>query len=505
MAAVAQLKAVLGIETTKYRAGVKQSETETRKFQKTLASVGKSMGLAFSVAGVLMLTAKIKSLVSGLVMAAARVETMTLSFRNLGMSMADATKHVEDLREFAATTPFQLENIAEASRQLYVFSEGLLGNAESLRVFGDMASAVGTDDLADLSFWVGRLYADLASGKSGIERNLTALQRLKAIAPSTVKHLREMSEAGAAGSVIWAEYVKSLDRFEGSMKRASESMEGRISTLKDNVEELKATLGEDFSGPGKGVVTLLTAGVRGMKYGNVEPAVVKELRLIDKLVTIIGKKKAGLSLRAAISSTLFPSPEGQSMEDTLLMPPGTGEGATGDYAAQISKAEDFNEQLRVTMLDGREKIKAELVAKEEEIAKEIMATQNQALRHMLMERASIYKQQYEKELHAIEESETAHYEQREKAVNARMERQKRKGGEGEGASDLHPEIYGRGVRIDHMAAVGGMVGGDRSGVAAADRQFKKLEELVRRNAEMKALDEKRNLLLEDLSDPEGLR
>ena len=85
--------------------------------------------------------------------------------------------------------------------------------------------------------------------------------------------------------------------------------------------------------------------------------------------------------------------------------------------------------------------------------------------------------------------------------------QVRKGGAGGGESDLHPEIYGRGVRIDHMAAVGGMIGGDRSGVAAANRklQVDYLKLLARRADEQAPRDDKRNVLLEGMSDPEDLR
>jgi len=53
MAAFAQLKALLGIDTTQYKAGMRDSEGATKGFQRSLASVGRALGLAFSVGAII--------------------------------------------------------------------------------------------------------------------------------------------------------------------------------------------------------------------------------------------------------------------------------------------------------------------------------------------------------------------------------------------------------------------------------------------------------------------
>lgn len=53
MSAIAQLKALLGMDTGNYKAGMRDAEGATKKFQGTLKSVGRMLGVAFSVGTVI--------------------------------------------------------------------------------------------------------------------------------------------------------------------------------------------------------------------------------------------------------------------------------------------------------------------------------------------------------------------------------------------------------------------------------------------------------------------
>ena len=59
---------------------------------------------------------------------------------------------------------------------------------------------------------------------------------------------------------------------------------------------------------------------------------------------------------------------------------------------------------------------------------------------------------------------------------------------------------GRNVRIDAMAAIGGMVGGSRAGVGAADKQLQKMMEDARRQEEIVRLNQEQRDALNDLRD-----
>jgi len=243
VAAIAQLKAILGIDNKQYKAGVRDSETATSSFQKKLAGIGRSMGIAFSVGAVI-------AVGKHLLATAAKLETLRVQFESLGVSAGQAGAHMRDLRKFAAETPFQIADIASASQQLYALSEGVLGGVDSLKLFGDVA-ATGSKDFAGLAYWVGRLYAALASDQP-IMDSMNSLLRLKAIPPSILKEMKDMKEAGATGAEIWDKYTASLDRFRGGMEKLSETLAGRTSTLKDNIDDLAASFGDLFMPLAKG-------------------------------------------------------------------------------------------------------------------------------------------------------------------------------------------------------------------------------------------------------------
>ena len=235
MAAIAQLKAMLGIDNKDFKAGVKGSAAAADGFQKKLVSIGQSMGMAFSAGAIIAFTKEI-------IGAAAKLETLETQFINLGGSAEQAANQMKAIRAFAAETPMSVEDISKASQQLLVFSEGALGGIDSLRLFGDMVSATG-EDFETVAYWVGRFYAALKSGQP-IERSIQALARLKGIGPSTLKELKDMRDAGATGTEIWDAYTESLKKFEGALERSSKTAAGQLSTLADNVRDLKAALGE---------------------------------------------------------------------------------------------------------------------------------------------------------------------------------------------------------------------------------------------------------------------
>ena len=251
MSATARLKAVLRMDNSQYKAAARESTGATKTFQDKVSSVGSSVAVAFSVAAVIGFTRAVTK-------AAAQMETLRVQFESMGLSIEVAKQHMADLRDFATSTPFQLENIAAASQQLFLLSEGILGGKDSLRLFGDAAAKAGQQDLGNFAFWVGRLFAAIKSGDP-ITEAANALLRLKGITVTTRDEMRKMSTAGAKGSEIWKVYTDSLKAAEGSMERLAKTTDGGISTMKDAWKELGAVIGEVFEPVTKGAIKLSTA------------------------------------------------------------------------------------------------------------------------------------------------------------------------------------------------------------------------------------------------------
>ena len=171
-------------------------------------------------------------------------ESLTIQFSVLMGSLKKAKDRMKELSDFAAQTPFELNEIAQASRQLHVFSDGAMGATESLRLVGDAAAAVG-QNLQEVSFWVGRAYAMIKGGQPFGEAAMR-LQEMGIITPQVRSKMEELQAAGAANIDVWKVLSARLYEFKGGMGQLSQTGDGLVSTLKDTWTESVRTFGQAF-------------------------------------------------------------------------------------------------------------------------------------------------------------------------------------------------------------------------------------------------------------------
>lgn len=75
--AIARLKAMLGMDAKQYKSGMRDAQGSTRKFQQSLASVGRALGAAFSVAALVQFSRTVIQWASDLSIAARNVGVLT--------------------------------------------------------------------------------------------------------------------------------------------------------------------------------------------------------------------------------------------------------------------------------------------------------------------------------------------------------------------------------------------------------------------------------------------
>lgn len=194
-------------------------------------------------------------------MVAFRREAITMQFAVLFRSLKKAKDHMKDLADFASRTPFQMEGIAKASRQLYVFSSGVLGGKDTLKLIGDAASATG-NNMDELASWVGRAYSMIAGGKPFGEAAMR-LQELGILTPSVRQKMEELQASGASSADVWFALRDSLAKYSGGMDVASRTGEGLLSTLKDVGDEAKNKFGQSFMEAAKGGIQYFIDLIRG--------------------------------------------------------------------------------------------------------------------------------------------------------------------------------------------------------------------------------------------------
>lgn len=162
----------------------------------------------------------------------ANIEKTEVAFQTLLGNATLARKRIQELTDFSARTPFQLEGVADANRLLQSLTGGALATSEGMRLVGDAAAAAGRD-LGETSMWIGRLYAGLESGTPIGEATLRLVE-MGLISGETQRSLNAMVKDGALPA---AEAMKVIEETfgntSGAMELQSQTMLGLISTLKD--------------------------------------------------------------------------------------------------------------------------------------------------------------------------------------------------------------------------------------------------------------------------------
>lgn len=158
------------------------------------------------------------------------------------LGSADAAKaRIENLRQFSASTPFEMPGILQTSKQLEMANVPAEKHMEVLRMTGDMASAAGVD-ISELGMWVSRSYAAIQAGKPWGE----AAQRMSELGVLSVEgraKLEAMAESGASSAEVWAAFEAEMGRFNGMMEKQSKTFTGLMSTLSDSVNQFLMVAG----------------------------------------------------------------------------------------------------------------------------------------------------------------------------------------------------------------------------------------------------------------------
>lgn len=173
---------------------------------------------------------------------AIELQTMETQLAVLLGSVAKAKERLADLEQFAASTPFELPGIVQASRTLEVFTKGALSQGDALRMVGDAASA-SNQPIEELAVWFGRLYDGLQSGRP-VGEALMRLQELAVISGEARGKIEDLQKAGAAGDAVWGVVTSALEKYAGMTERVSQTTAGRLSTLRDNWRMVRKEVGE---------------------------------------------------------------------------------------------------------------------------------------------------------------------------------------------------------------------------------------------------------------------
>lgn len=238
MATLGDLVVKIGANTFDFNKKLGHMQRTMRAMTGNIEAMGRSMTRSLTLPIVGVGAAAIKS--------AADLESLEVSFISLTGSAEGAAAMMKNLNEFAAKTPFQVESIANAARQLVASGTEISEVNNQLQFLGDIAATSGSsiEEIAAIFAKVN------AKGK-------VELENLNQLAERGIPIFKMLSEATGlpadklgAGRVTVQQFNETLKAMAqdggfaaGAMERLSQTSAGQLSTAFDNAKQALASLG----------------------------------------------------------------------------------------------------------------------------------------------------------------------------------------------------------------------------------------------------------------------
>ena len=228
---------------------------DTRDLNKSLGKVQRnmrSMTSNFTALGTQMtkaITLPILGVGAMAIKSAADLEKMEVSFISLTGGAKQAADMMEQLNEFTAKTPFQIEAVATSARQLIASGTKISEVNEQLQFLGDIAATTGQpiNEIAAIFAKVN------AKGKVELENLNQLAERGVGIFEALTNATGLLPSELGAGRVSVEQFnavLKSMSEegglAEGAMDKLSQTASGKFSTALDALKLAGAALAEDL-------------------------------------------------------------------------------------------------------------------------------------------------------------------------------------------------------------------------------------------------------------------
>ena len=269
--------ATLGLDTSEYEQGIEQARKETQSAANSLNRSANTAGNGVSGMASQFAAASAKATVLANMLTSlgtkavglaknfvemgisynAQIEKYTTGFTNMLGSAQAAQEAMQAIQEDAARTPFDVASLTQANQLLISAGENAEYSRKVINALGDAVSATG-------------------GGSAGLSRMAANLQQIANVGKAATIDIKQFAYAGINIYQILADYTgKSVQevqnmtisydllsqaliaaseeggRYYNAMDTQSQTMNGRISTLKDNVSQLAGLMtGELSSGVG---------------------------------------------------------------------------------------------------------------------------------------------------------------------------------------------------------------------------------------------------------------
>nr|DAI47841.1 MAG TPA: tail tape measure protein [Caudoviricetes sp.] len=189
----------------------------------------------------------------------AQIEKYTTGFTNMLGSAEAANEAMKAIQEDAARTPFDVASLTEANQLLISAGENAGYSRKVIMALGDAVSATGGGNV-ELSRMAGNLQQIANVGKATAvdikQFAYAGINIYQVLADYTGKSVQDVQNMTVSYDLLSEALIAASEeggRYYNAMDAQSQTMNGRVSTLKDNVSQLAGLMTGDLSS-GIGIV-----------------------------------------------------------------------------------------------------------------------------------------------------------------------------------------------------------------------------------------------------------
>ena len=183
----------------------------------------------------------------------AQIEKYTTGFTNMLGSAEAANEAMKAIQEDAARTPFDVASLTEANQLLISAGENAGYSRKVIMALGDAVSATGGGNV-ELSRMAGNLQQIANVGKATAvdikQFAYAGINIYQVLADYTGKSVQDVQNMTVSYDLLSEALIAASEeggRYYNAMDTQSQTMNGRVSTLKDNVSQLAGLLTENLT------------------------------------------------------------------------------------------------------------------------------------------------------------------------------------------------------------------------------------------------------------------
>ena len=279
-------------DNAEFDSAIDRSSRKLESFAKASQQVGKKLST--------WVTAPLVGLAAAAVKASANMESLRASFETLTGSTSQANELIEELTQFAASTPFQLDGLAKASQTMLAFGINVEDVLPNLQQLGDIAQG-DNEKLRALTLAFSQIQSTgRLMGQDLLQLINAGFNPLQVISEQTGESMSVLKDQMSAGAISAEQVADAFriatsegGRFYGGMERASQTLNGLTSTLWDNVKELGRSFGDILLPAMKENVEEMTTFVQ--KLAAMDDGTKQMILKVGALVAAIGPAILGIS------------------------------------------------------------------------------------------------------------------------------------------------------------------------------------------------------------------